>query len=217
VPDEHLRLLLAGTLAALAALADYLHPIDQPDPPGGTAMIKKLVLIIVFAFLVLVSCLAVVSAPDRTADPPVTVTTPASPSTDHAAPAAGIGTEVRDGEFAFVVTEVRTGVATVGSNEYLSADAQGAFTIVTVQVRNVGDQAQTFSGSSQKLFDAAGREYSADSGAAIYLGADTFLNEINPGNQVTGQVVFDLPADVTATAIELHDSPFSDGVLVALG
>jgi hypothetical protein len=44
----------------------------------------------------------------------------------------------------------------------------------------------------------------------------TFLNNINPGNEVTGTLVFDVPAGVELAALELHDSLFSGGVKVAL-
>lgn len=49
------------------------------------------------------------------------------------------------------------------------------------------------------------------------MNADTLLNDINPGNQVTGVVVFDIPKNVKLTRLELHDSPFSGGVPVSLG
>lgn len=43
-----------------------------------------------------------------------------------------------------------------------------------------------------------------------------FLNDINPGNTVQGQLAFDMPAGVRAVKAELHDSLFSDGVTVSL-
>jgi hypothetical protein len=68
------------------------------------------------------------------------------------------------------------------------------------------------------LFDAKGNKYSSDSGASFYANpsGSTFLNTINPGNSVTGAVVFDVPKDVTPTQAELHDSAFSGGVKVNL-
>jgi len=40
---------------------------------------------------------------------------------------------------------------------------------------------------------------------------------VNPGNTLTGKLVFDdIPAGAALTKIELHDSPFSGGVAVAL-
>lgn len=135
-----------------------------------------------------------------------------------AAKKAGIGTPVRDGKFQFTVIKVKPGVTKVG-DEYLNATAQGQFVLVTVKVENIGDEAQLFDGSSQKLFDSKGRKFDADSSAAIYLGdqSKSFLNDINPGNAVTGVVVFDVPKGVQLAKLELHDSPFSGGADVALG
>ena len=143
---------------------------------------------------------------------------PAGASADPAADApVGIGTPVRDGKFEFTVTSVEPGVTRVGS-DLLGQDAQGQYVLVHLTVANIGTEAQFFSDSSQKAFDAQGRQFSADSTAAVYLdGNDTLLNQINPGNTVTGTVVFDVPADATLTRLELHDSPFSGGVEVALG
>ena len=130
--------------------------------------------------------------------------------------AAGIGDTVEDGAFAFTVTDVETGVSSIGG-EYLNQQAQGQYVIVHVTVENVGDRAELFSGANQKLFDADGREYSNDSGAEIYLeNSESFLNEINPGNTVEAQVVFDIPEDVEPVSIELHESVFSGGVTVSL-
>ncbi|MFI6161671.1 DUF4352 domain-containing protein [Micromonospora haikouensis] len=130
---------------------------------------------------------------------------------------ATIGQPARDGKFEFTVKSSKCGVAKVG-NDPLGAKAQGQFCLVTINVKNIGKEAQMFDGSSQKAYAADGTEYSADNGAAIYANknAETFLNDINPGNQVSGVVVFDIPKNVKLTKLELHDSPFSGGVTVAL-
>ncbi|MGW5580223.1 DUF4352 domain-containing protein [Micromonospora chokoriensis] len=130
---------------------------------------------------------------------------------------AKVGEPARDGKFEFTVKSSKCGVAKVGSSP-LGQKAQGQFCLVTVNVKNIGKEAQMFDGSSQKAYAADGTEYSADSGAAIYANknAETFLNDINPGNQVTGVVVFDIPKNVKLTKLELHDSPFSGGVDVTL-
>jgi hypothetical protein len=147
-------------------------------------------------------------------------TTPAEPSTQattDAAPATGIGTPVRDGKFEFTVTQVETGVGHVGSDAF-GVDAQGQFVLLHLTVTNIGDEAQYFDGSSQKLHDTAGRTHSADTEAAIYLDdANSLLNQINPGNTAEGVVVFDVPTDAVPATAELHDSPFSGGVTVTLG
>jgi len=159
--------------------------------------------------------------PGTTGGAPEAEPAPEEPAAEEPAPeeaaAPGIGIAVRDGKFEFTVTSVETGVATVG-DEYLNAQAQGQFVLVHMTVTNIGDRAQMFDGSSQKLLDSAGREHSADSSAAIYLGdANSFLTDVNPGNSVEGTVVFDVPADAVPTSIELHDSMFSGGAEVSLG
>ncbi|WBB76627.1 DUF4352 domain-containing protein [Micromonospora sp. WMMD1128] len=130
---------------------------------------------------------------------------------------ATIGKPARDGKFEFTVKSARCGVAKVGSS-MLGAKAQGQFCLVTVNVKNIGKESQMFDGSSQKAYAANGTEYSADGTAALYANqdAETFLNDINPGNQVTGVVVFDIPKNVKLARLELHDSPFSGGVTVSL-
>jgi hypothetical protein len=130
---------------------------------------------------------------------------------------AKIGQAARDGKLEFTVQTVKCGVKKVGSGG-LGKDAQGQFCLVTVKVSNIGKEAQTFSDSGQKGYAADGTEYSTDTTAAIYANKDaaTFLNEINPGNGVTGVLVFDIPANVTLAKLELHDSPFSGGVTVQL-
>ncbi|MEH0820713.1 MULTISPECIES: DUF4352 domain-containing protein [unclassified Micromonospora] len=137
---------------------------------------------------------------------------------DAPAKTAKIGQPARDGKFEFTVKSAKCGVAKVGT-DMLGEKAQGQFCLVTVNVKNIGKEAQMFDGSSQKAYAADGTEYSADGGAAIYANknAETFLNDINPGNQVSGVVVFDIPKNVKLTKLELHDSPFSGGVDVALG
>jgi hypothetical protein len=129
----------------------------------------------------------------------------------------GMGDPVRDGKFEFTVTKLDCSKSKVGS-EFLNETAQGKFCIISVTVKNIGKEAQTFDGSSQKAYDADGTEFSNDTGAEIYAneGSPTFLQEINPGNQVKGKLIFDVPKSTKLTAIELHDSMFSGGVKVSL-
>lgn len=131
--------------------------------------------------------------------------------------AAKIGDPVRDGKFEFTVQKMKCGVAKVGSS-LLNEKAQGQFCLVTIKVSNIGKEAQTFSDSSQKGFSADGAEYATDSTAGIYANDDNdvLFNEINPGNEVTGVLVFDIPKDAKLVKLELHDSPFSGGVTVDL-
>jgi hypothetical protein len=95
-------------------------------------------------------------------------------------------------------------------NEYLNKKAQGKFCQISLTVKNIGDEAQTFDGSSQKAIDANGAEFSNDGTAEMYANQDnsTFLNEINPGNQTKGKVIFDVPSTTALSqAASQYDCP----------
>ena len=126
--------------------------------------------------------------------------------------AAGIGDHVKDGMFTFTITKMRNGLSAYGDDEITQEHAQGQFVILNVT--NHGDEAQLFDVTDQHLFDGRNRKYNAESG--MFTENDVFLNEINPGNTVKGKIAFDMPRHRAPTRIELHDSPFSDGVTVGL-
>lgn len=129
----------------------------------------------------------------------------------------GLSQPVRDGDFEFTVTASDDCSQTTIGSQYLQETAQGKYCIIDVTVTNIGDEAQYFSGSDQKALDEAGREFSADTSAAIYLdNANSFLEQLNPGSTVSGSLVYDVPVDATLTQVELHDSFLSDGVIVSL-
>jgi Domain of unknown function (DUF4352)/Protein of unknown function (DUF2510) len=128
-----------------------------------------------------------------------------------------IGEEARDGDFTFVVTAVEDGPPIIGTDEF-GTEPQGKFVFVTMRVTNHGDSPGSFLGDNQYLIDTEGRKAGADTEAAFYLSEDaqSLYEEINPGNSLTGIVVFDIPADATPASLELHDSAFSRGVTVTL-
>jgi uncharacterized protein DUF4352 len=129
----------------------------------------------------------------------------------------GLNQPVRDGRFEFTVTRAKCGATKVGSS-VLGAKAQGEYCLITLRVKNIGKEAQAFADSAQKAYDAKKVEYSVDSGAGIYVNSDNqvLFQDINPGNAVTGTLVFDVPKGTKLTSLELHDSIFSGGVQVAL-
>jgi len=126
-----------------------------------------------------------------------------------------IGVEARDGDFTFVVTAVDDGPAIIGD---AGVEPQGRFVFVTVTVTNHGDAPGSILGDYQYLIDAEGRRAGADSEATVHLDQARSLDaEINPGDSVTGILVFDIPVDAVTAGVELHGSASSDGVTVALG
>ena len=143
-------------------------------------------------------------------------TTGATPEAAKKNTTPGLNTPVRDGKFEFTVTKVQTGVKSVG-DQYLGQQAQGQYVLITVTVKNIGDKPQTMFDSNQELTDAQGRTFSPDSTAAIYMkNNDIWMKEINPGNQMSGTLVYDMPAGAKPASIELHDSMFSGGAKVSL-
>ena len=129
---------------------------------------------------------------------------------------APMGSAVRDGKFEFQVLDM-TRAPTAGnpSNEFEIAKAQGEFIILTMSVRNIGDQPQSYFGQNQKLFDTSGRQYGVSSEASMWLNTDV-TGDINPGNSIQVKEAFDVPPGTTPAEVELHDSMFSGGVKVGL-
>jgi len=130
---------------------------------------------------------------------------------------AGLGTAVRDGNFEFVVKSVKCGVPSVGDST-LGARAQGQFCLVTLSVKNIGTDPQTMIDSNQTVFSAAGAKFEPSTTAELYANPSNsfFVTDINPGNSMSGVLIYDVPKTMVPASIELHDSMFSNGVTVNL-
>ena len=128
-----------------------------------------------------------------------------------------VGTAVSDGKFEFVVSRVDCSRTKIGI-EHFERTAKGKYCVVSLSVRNIADGSHYFLGHAQKAFDAAGTAYGNDEIAGIYANRDTqtFLQKLDPGERVTGQLVFDVPKTVKLTTLALHDSLLSRGVKVTL-
>jgi hypothetical protein len=84
-------------------------------------------------------------------------------------------------------------------------------------VRNTGDEPATFAGSNVTLLNEQGQQFAADIEAAIYLpNAESLYEPINPGNELTSRVVFDVPVETVVTSVELRGGVFSDPITVNL-
>jgi hypothetical protein len=129
---------------------------------------------------------------------------------------APAGSAVRDGKFEFQVLNV-TRATTAGnpSNEFEIAKAQGEFVILTLSVRNIGNEQQSYSGSNEKLVDQSGRQYGESSEADMWMNSDV-TGDINPGNSIQAKAAFDVPPGTVPAHVEFHDSAFSGGASVAI-
>lgn len=200
--------------------ADPKQPAAQGFPQYAPPRAKKrkwpAIVIGVIAFLAVVSAFS--DKDDTKPDTKPSAALAAQAPTKADTPTARLNTPVRDGKFEFVVKTVQPGLAEIGDNPYLREKAQGQFVIVTLSVQNIGDRAQGFSPSNQKLIDTQGRSFESDSSAQIALGDSDIpvWDDINPGNAVDVSLVYDMPVGAAPARIELHDSMFSGGVTVEL-
>jgi hypothetical protein len=132
--------------------------------------------------------------------------------------APGIGSSVVAGNFTFTVNSLECGITGVGSDSF-GQKAQGEYCKINLTVANTGKEADYFSASNQKVMDAEGREFEADTSAMIYLeeGDDVWLGaDINPGNSAEVAILYDMPVGVAPVTITLVDGFFGSGVEVAL-
>lgn len=190
----------------------YQQPPQEPKKKKG----KLKWVLIILAVLVLIIAISSAGGGSDDSESASSGTTTSQP--EETEQQAGMGEPVRDGKFEFVVNDVQAGVTTIGP-EMIAEQAQGQYIIVNMTVTNIGDEAQSYSSSNAKLFDAQGREFSSDSWASSLV-ADTtasgIYDEINPGNSAQVAVVFDVPVDAQPATLKLQDSMFSGGVEVAL-
>jgi uncharacterized protein DUF4352 len=126
-------------------------------------------------------------------------------------PVAGIGQEIRDGQFGFVVTSVDVSKA-VADPEIVPT--QGEFVNVHLTVSNHGDRAQRFLASNQTLQIGA-NQFSSNNAATMWTQAMTVV--INPGNSIQAVVSFDVPPGTSHDGVlTVHESPFSAGAKISL-
>lgn len=128
--------------------------------------------------------------------------------------ASSVGEPVRDGNFEFVVTGVeRAPLVSDPAFPELQKSAAGEYVMVKVTVTNIGSEPQTFFASFNTLSDGT-TEFRSDDEAWIYLG--NTLADLSPGDSVDTAVVFDVPVGTDPESIELHEGPFTEGVVVGL-
>ena len=127
-----------------------------------------------------------------------------------------VGDPVWDEPFEFTVTKIECDVRQIGGN-WLNAIPVGQFCVVRIRVENFSDRPQAFYGDHQVLVTTKGQRYSPSAEAASYLDQSRSLRElIDPGDQLTSRVVYDIPKRRTPDRLDLHASLDSPGVAVVL-
>ncbi|AVT31118.1 hypothetical protein C6361_18420 [Plantactinospora sp. BC1] len=137
---------------------------------------------------------------------------------DPAPRIVGLNQPARDGDLEFQVHSVRCGFTEVG-DPLVSQLAVGQFCLVDLAVRNLGARPVTFQDSLQIAYGPAGQRFGVDTSAGLLANADqvSFLSEINPGNRVTGAVVYDIPPDARIVRLRLRTAATSPGIQVRTG
>jgi len=136
----------------------------------------------------------------------------------QAAPAK-IGDTVTDKDLAFTVTNVTT-AKTLG-NSFTSTDAQGTFHVITIKIENQAKETKTIDSSMLQIKDSEGRTFDrsieGQSSKGLSEGkVDLFLQQVQPGLSVTGEIVFDLPDNVADPRLLVKGSLFSSGKEIRL-
>jgi hypothetical protein len=114
----------------------------------------------------------------------------------------GIGQPLMVGDVVFTVTGTST--ATNIGGEY-GKSSSGEFFILDVVVKNEGKEAITTDSSFFKL-KSGDITYEADSEAGIWANEDNnfFLQDVNPGIENKGKVVFDIPAGTSNLVLQVQ-------------
>lgn len=113
-----------------------------------------------------------------------------------------IGDKVKAGDLEYTVNDIER-ADTVG-NQYVSSNADGKYIVADVTVKNNGDETITIDTELFKIWnsDATNGADAAASTNANPSDIGFFLEQLNPSNEKTGKIVFDV-SEKTAQSDEL--------------
>jgi len=197
---------------------------DQPHVAKSGASGKKMSLVfsICAAAVILAGIVGVVVTVMRAGsvvdkiDSTISSSIAALPGLTSTAPTANasVAQQVSDGKFQFVVDNFEfKSVIEDRIDPTITVSPHGVFVVVHMTATNTGSDPQAFMASLQKL-TADGKVYEASSDAGVHLGG--VYEDVNPGNTLGVAMAYDVPIGVTPESIELHEAPFSNGVIVKL-
>lgn len=130
-----------------------------------------------------------------------------------------VGQEVIDESLAFTVTSIECGATQVTGGPS-TRTAQGKFCFLALTLRNAGRTPITFQGRAQMLQDSQQRTFGPDTAATAAhpanAGRDLLAPVVNPGNELRGVLVFDVPAQVALVGVSLRSGPNGRGAFVRL-
>lgn len=120
-----------------------------------------------------------------------------------------LGEPGREGPLTFTATGFECGGGGAGG-AVRGRIPQGRFCSLRLTVSNTGNQPETFYAAEQVLIDSQSRRYRPDDDP------DLASRVVNPGNELTATLLFDVPPSVSPDEAELHRFERSRGVRVLL-
>ena len=180
---------------------------------------KKLLKIIGGIFLVLI-VIGVIGSMGKSGSSTSTSQSGTGSKQEEAKQIAKVGETVQDGDIAFTVTDGTT--ATSLGNQYTKKDAQGLFYVISLKIENKAKETKTIDSSMITLTDSQGRTFdrSIDGQTAKGMAqgkVDLFLQQVQPGLNVNGDIVFDIPKDATGLKLLVKGGYFGKGQQIDLG
>ncbi len=143
-------------------------------------------------------------------------------STNQPAKTAKVGDTVTDSNnMSFVVNNITT-AQTLGDS-YTAKTAQGEYYVINVTVKNGSKTTQTINSSDFKLTDGQGRSFDPSTDGMMAKAeaegqaTDFFLQQVQPGLNVSGDLVFDAPKNDTGLKLQVQGDLFSTGQTIDLG
>lgn len=145
--------------------------------------------------------------------------TEAPVATEAPAAAPGVGVAVKVGDSEWTVDAVEDKGQTLASGNDFIDDLTTSGRFVQVNLRVKGTGADPVTVSAAKVKDSAGREFEANSDAAIMINTDAscIYETINPGLEVGCVWVYEIPADGTGLRLMAVTGMFDSPVEIDLG
>ena len=180
---------------------------------------KKIILGVIGVFVVIIIIAAASGSSNKQTS---NTTTSTQSKEDQKAPetVAKVGEAAEDSDLAFTAISVDT-APSLGSS-YSLRNAQGAFYVITLKIENKGKETKTVDSSMITLTDNQGRKFDRSIEGQTAKGlsqgkVDLFLQQVQPGLNVTGDIVFDVPKEAAGLKLNVKGSLFGKGKEIDLG
>lgn len=91
---------------------------------------------------------------------------------------------------------------TLGSG-VLAEEADGVFVVVAIEMTNQADESVSISSNLFTLVDDQDREYDTDSDATVAVENNVVFEQLDPGVEKSGVLIFDVPTDQTGRKLQI--------------